>query len=122
MARPKGTKNVMRTPEEKELIVLEASRCGIRPTSKKYGIDHHSIREWVAKYNRGGLECLKSNTGKASGAGHGRPIKPKNREQELELENLKLKVEVARLKKGYQVKGVGSKKEYVTIKDLNTKS
>ena len=122
MARPKGTKNVMRTPEEKELIVLEASRCGIRPTCKKYGIDHTSIREWVVKYNRGGLECLKSNTGKASGEGQGRPIKPKNREQELELENLKLKVENARLKKGYLVKGVGSKKEYVTIKDLNTKS
>lgn len=33
MARPKGTKNVMRTPEEKEEIVLEASRCGIRPTA-----------------------------------------------------------------------------------------
>ena len=65
MARPKGTKNVMRTPEEKENIVLEASRCGIRPTAKKYGIDRHSIREWVAKYNRGGLECLKSNIGKA---------------------------------------------------------
>ena len=48
--------------------------------------------------------------------------KNKTREEELELENLKLKVEVARLKKGYQVKGVGSKKEYVTIKDLNTKS
>lgn len=122
MARPKGTKNVMRTPEEKEQIVLETSRCGIRPTAKKYGINHHTIREWIAKYNRGGLECLKSNTGKASGKGHGRPIKPKNREQELELENLKLKIEVARLKKGYQVKGVGSKKEYVTIKDLNTKS
>ena len=42
--------------------------------------------------------------------------KNKTREEELELENLKLKV------KGYQVKGVGSKKEYVTIKDLNTKS
>ena len=122
MARPKGTKNVMRTPEEKEQIVLETSRCGIRPTAKKYGIDHRTIREWIVKYNRGGLECLKSNTGKASGIGHGRPTKPKNREQELELENLKLKVEVARLKKGYLVKGVGSKKEYVTIKDLNTKS
>ena len=122
MARPKGTKNVMRTPEEKERIVLEASRCGTRPTSIRYGIDRRSIYKWIAKYNKGGLEALKSSTGKASGKGYGRPIKPKNREEELELENLKLKIEVARLKKGYQVKGVGSKKEYVTIKDLNTKS
>ena len=122
MARPKGTKNIMRTPEEKEQIVLEASRCGVRPISKKYGIDRRSIKKWIINYNKGRLEALKSNTGKTSGTGQGRPIKPKNREQELELENLKLKVEVARLKKGYQVKGVGSKKEYVTIKDLNTKS
>ena len=122
MARPKGTKNIMRTPEEKEQIVLEASRCGVWPTSKKYGIARGTIQKWITKYNKGRLEALKSNTGKASGKGYGRPIKPKNREQELELENLKLKIEVARLKKGYQVKGVGSKKEYVTIKDLNTKS
>ena len=112
----------MRTPEEKERIVLEASRCGIKPTSKKYGIDHHSVREWVAKYNKGGLGCLKSDTGKVSGERRGRPVKPKNREQELELENLKLKVEVARLKKGYLAKGVGPKKEYVTIKGSNTRS
>lgn len=100
MARPKGAKNIMRTPEEKEKIVLETSRHGIKPTSKKRGIDRRSIQRWIAKYNKGGLEALKSNTGKASGKGYGRPIKPKNREQELELENLKLKIEVARLKKG----------------------
>ena len=122
MARPKGTKNIMRSPEEKEQLVIEASRYGVAQTSKRHEIDRRTIQKWIVKYNRGGLEALKSNTGKASGKGYGRPIKPKNREQELELENLKLKVEVARLKKGYLVKGVGSKKEYVTIKDLNTKS
>jgi len=33
----------------------------------------------------------------------------------------KLQVENERLKKGYTVKGVGAAKEYVTLKDLNTK-
>ena len=111
----------MRRPEEKERIVLESFREGRDITAKKYNVNSSVLREWRNKYRKDGIDGLISQTGKLSHSG-GRPIKPKNREQELELENLKLKVEVARLKKGYQVKGVGSKKEYVTIKDLNTKS
>ena len=88
-------KNVMRTPEEKEAIVLEYlndKRPSYRKTADKYGIAGSTFKKWKKAY------------------------------LEFGIENLKLKVEVARLKKGYQVKGVGSKKEYVTIKDLNTKS
>lgn len=114
-------KNNMRSPEEKEAIVLESYQEGRSKTADKYGIDLRTLGKWRTKYRDCGIFGLISQTGKLSHSG-GRPIKPKNREQELELENLKLKVEVARLKKGYQVKGVGSKKEYVTIKDLNTKS
>ena len=114
-------KNTMRSPEEKECIVLESFQEGCDITAKKYNISCSVLRRWRNKYRKNGIDGLISQTGKFSHSG-GRSIKPKNREQELELENLKLKVEVARLKKGYQVKGVGSKKEYVTIKDLNTKS
>ena len=114
MGRPIGTKNNMRSPEEKEAIVLEYlndKRPSYRKIADKYGISG-----------------LYSQTGKTKHPGKGNPLsglqnkKNKTREEELELENLKLKVENARLKKGYLVKGVGSKKEYVTIKDLNTKS
>ena len=117
----------MRSPEEKELIVLEALDYGTVKTSKKYDIDRRLLRRWVAKYCNNGLDGLRSRTGrhkvKHSNGLKGLHIKKnKTREEELELENLKLKIEVARLKKGYLVKGVGSKKEYVTIKDLNTKS
>lgn len=119
-------KNIMRTPEEKESIILESYQFGGIKTAKKYDIDDRLLRRWKAKYRDYGINGLCSKTGKTS---HGynnlsrlRNKKNKTREEELELENLKLKVEVARLKKGYQVKGVGSKKEYVTIKDLNTKS
>ena len=80
----------------------------------------------MRKYRENGIDSLMSKTGKSPKPGNGlkglHVKKNKTREEELELENLKLKVEVARLKKGYRVKGVGSKKEYVTIKDLNTKS
>ena len=126
MSRPAGTKNIMRTPEEKEAIVIEALENGPNATFKKYGISESLLHKWITKYDKHGIDGLRSQTGKTS---HGfnhlaglRNKKNKTREEELELENLKLKVEVARLKKGYLVKGVGSKKEYVTIKDLNTKS
>lgn len=122
-------KNTMRSPEEKEAIVLEYlndKRPSYRKTADKYEISDSSFKKWKKAYLEFGIDGLRSQTGKTS---HGfnhlaglRNKKNKTREEELELENLKLKVEVARLKKGYQVKGVGSKKEYVTIKDLNTKS
>lgn len=127
MARPYRRKFTMRTPKEKEQIVLESDQFGVTKTAKKYDIDERLLRRWKAKYRDYGINGLYSKTGKHSGK-HGNGLKGlhvkknKTREEELELENLKLKVEVARLKKGYRVKGVGSKKEYVTIKDLNTKS
>lgn len=126
MARQKGTKNNMRSPKEKEQIVLEAFKCGPNVTFKKYGISERLLHSWMRKYRENGIDGLISKTGKSLKPGNGlkglHVKKNKTREEELELENLKLKIEVARLKKGYQVKGVGSKKEYVTIKDSNTKS
>lgn len=121
-------KNAMRSPEEKEIIVLESYENGVRLTAEKYDVSPRLLKKWRTKYHNNGIDGLKSQTGKTKHPGQGNHIsglqrkKNKTREEELKLENLKLKIEVARLKKGYQVKGVGSKKEYVTIKDLNTKS
>ena len=123
-------KNTMRSPEEKEAIILEYfndKHASYRKTAAKYDLSPRRFETWIKKYREQGIKGLESQTGKHSGK-HNNGLKGlhvkknKTREEELELENLKLKVEVARLKKGYQVKGVGSKKEYVTIKDLNTKS
>jgi len=120
----------MRSPEEKEAIILEYfndKHTSYRKTAAKYDLSPRHFEAWIKKYREQGIKGLESQTGKHSGK-HSNGLKGlqvkknKTREEELELENLKLKVEVARLKKGYQVKGVGSKKEYVTIKDLNTKS
>ena len=126
MGRPKGTKNNMRFPEEKEAIVLEYLN-GEHPSQRKiaikYKVSRRRFQIWVKRYLEQGIDGLRNQTGKHGNGLKGLHIKKnKTREEELELENLKLKIEVARLKKGYQVKGVGSKKEYVTIKDLNTKS
>ncbi len=117
------TKNTMRSPSEKERIVLEAYENGLSATSKKHSISRRLLQSWIKKYREQGIEGLKSQTGKHGNGLKGLHVKKsRTREEELELENLKLKVEVARLKKGYLAKGVGSKKEYVTIKDSNTKS
>ena len=125
IGRPKGAKNVMRTPEEKERIVLEALENGGRPTARRHGISLSLVQAWVGKYLESGIEGLKSKTG-LPGRGNGLKglhlKKGKTREEELELEVLKLKIEVERLKKGYRVKGGGRKKEYVTTKGSNTRS
>ena len=122
-------KNTMRSPEEKEAIVLEYlndQHPSYRKTADKYEISGSTFKEWKKAYLEFGIDGLRSQTGKTS---HGfnhlarlRNKKNKTKEEELQLKVMKLEIEVARLKKGYQVKGVGSKKEYVTIKDLNTKS
>lgn len=120
-------KNTMRSAEEKEQIVLESFQNGCNQTAQKYDVYRSVLKRWRREYRGNGIDGLKSRTGKHS-TKHSNGLnglhvkKNKTREEELELENLRLKIEVARLKKGYRVKGVGSKKEYVTIKDLNTKS
>ena len=123
--RPKGTKNTMRTPEEKERIVLESYEAGLKKTSVRYGVTKGLLLQWRRKHRDSGIDGLRSRSGKC---GSGNPFvglqnkKDKTREEELELEVLKLKVEVERLKKGYRVKGGGRGKEYVTTKGSNTRS
>ena len=120
MGRPKGTKNTMRTPREKEKIILEYFNSGLdyRVIARKYNISESVFRNWINQYREKGIDGLESNTGKGS---TGCPKKPKTRIEQLEQENLRLKIEVERLKKGYFVKGDGARKEYVTSLEKNTK-
>ena len=116
--------NNMRTPKEKEEIVKEYYLIGQAKICYKYNISKSVIWNWVKKYEEKGIKGLESKTGKSSG--HHENIglhlrKPKNKIEELELELMKKEIEIARLKKGYTVKGVGAKKEFVTILDKNTK-
>ncbi len=126
MARNKE-RNDMRSPIEKERIVLESYEKGRNKTAQKYDICPSVLRKWRTKYSASGLDGLVSKTGRSTNSKKGNQLskfqrkKILTKEEQLELENLKLKIEVTRLKKGYLVKGVGTKKEYVTIKDSNTK-
>ena len=91
---------------------------------KEYGLAPNYLYRWIWKYEKEGFEGLTSKSGKArySNPHAGWHLrKPKNKIEELELELMKKEIEIACLKKGYIVKGVGAEKEFVTTFDKNTK-
>lgn len=114
--------NNMRTIKEKEKIIKEYYKHGQAYVCHKYNLSRSLIWNWVKKYEEKGIDGLISNTGNYKHTNAGlHLIKPKNKIEELELELMKKEIEIARLKKGYMVKGVGAEKEFVTIFDKNTK-
>ena len=117
--------NNMRTPKEKEKILKDyLNGASISTIVKKYKVRDFLIYRWLKKYNENGIDGLKSKTGKHSSSHKHKGIylrKPKNRIEELELEIMKKDIEIARLKKGYIVKGAGQEKEFVTTFNKNIK-
>ncbi len=126
IGRPKGTKNNMRSLSEKEQIVLRCINENIpfKKIGDELGIADTTISKWVRAYEKDGIDGLKSKTGKC---GSGNPYAALHNKKNLtEVERLRLKltkkeVECERLKKGYSVKGVGRRKEYVIINKKNSK-
>ena len=59
------SKNIMRTPEEKEKLVLEMinNGYGFHTMSKKHDISKSVLSKWYYSYKEKGIEGLKSNTG-----------------------------------------------------------
>ena len=123
MGRNKGEKNIMRTPEEKEKIINDYfnSGKGAMEFERESGVSRKSLWKWIKIYSSEGINGLRSMTGKMT-ENIGRPKKAATREEELERENAKLKIEIERLKKGYYVKGVGQRKEYISINNRSSKS
>ena len=126
IGRPTGRKNIMRSPEEKEQIVLRCINENIpfKTLGDELGISDTVISRWVRAYEKSGIDGLKSKTGKC---GSGNPYaalyakKNLTEVERLRLELAKKEVECERLKKGYSVKGVGRRKEYVIINKKNSK-
>ena len=116
-------KNNMKIVEERlELINRYKNGESVTKLAKECEIDRRRIYVWLEKFEKAGKDGLKSQTGKHKNPNAGLHLKkPKNKIEELELELMKKEIEIARLKKGYMVKGVGAEKEYVTIFDKNTK-
>ena len=124
MGRPKGTSNRQFSNEEKEKILLEHynEHVSWNEIYRKYNLSSSLVYSWSVKYRENGVKGLDSNSGKHNNNYGGLYLKkPKNKIEELEFELMKKDIEIARLKKGYMVKGVGAKKEFVTTLDKNIK-
>ena len=119
----KGQKKRKWTVERKLEIVhkhLDEHISG-RTLAKEYGTDSGMICRWTKEYLAGGEQGLtpKARPGNKFAALH----RSKNLSEldRLRLLVAKQEIEIARLKKGYWVEGVGANKEYVTGQDVNTK-
>jgi transposase-like protein len=111
---------------DKKLEVINRYYNGERTIKleKEYGLSPNYLYRWIRKYEKEGYEGLKDKSGKASYSNPNAGLylrKPKSKIEELELELMKKDIEIARLKKGYNLKGVGAEKEFVTTFDKNTK-
>ena len=75
MEKQRATKYKMRTPQEKEAIVLEALDKGAAKTWNKHNVAEKSLYEWIRKYKANGIRGLESQTGKLKTSRKGNPYK-----------------------------------------------
>lgn len=93
----------------------------VRTLEKEYNADRSMICHWLRDYGKYGEAAFNSkrHPGNPFAALH--TSKTLSESERLRLKIAKLEIENERLKKGYQVKGAGVNKEYVFLKDVNTK-
>ena len=111
--------------KEKKLEIVYKhlnEHTSIKALGKEYDADHSMIGKWVKKFIEEGEEGFdpKPRKGNVYAALHSSKSLSEN--ERLKLIIAKQEIEIERLKKGYQVKGAGAKKEYVTTNDVNMKS
>jgi transposase-like protein len=116
MGRNKGGTNRKYTYEEKLRIcrLYFDEHISVGDLSISEEIPQGNLGRWIIQYRDQGEEGLRPKKQGKPSLGL-RKVKGMSELELLKFENLKLKVEVERLKKGYTVKGVGSKKVYVTL-------
>ena len=120
----KGQTKRVWTKEQKLEIVHKhlEDHISVRKLEKEYQVEHSTICRWTKEYLAGGEAAFEPK------ARPGNKFAALHRSKNLsELERLRLlvakqEIEIARLKKGYWVEGVGANREYVTGQDVNTKS
>ena len=118
----KGTTHRKFSKEEKMQYVrlhLE-EHVALRQIEREYGIRNGLVSEWVKRYLQDGEDALEPRNGNPYAALHS--SKSLTEVERLRLLVAKQEVEIARLKKGYWVEGVGANRAYVTGQDVNTKS
>ena len=91
----------------------------LRQIEREYGIRNSLVAEWVKRYLQDGEEALEPRNGNPYAALH--RSKNLSEVERLRILVAKQEVEIARLKKGYWVEGVGADREYVTGSGKTTK-
>ena len=122
MGTKKGIKPRKWSKEEKlKLVQLHLEeKLSLRQIEKEYSVSSGLLSTWAKKYLEEGEESLESRRGNPYSALHA--SKSLSEIERLRLIVAKQEVEIARLKKGYWVEGVGANKEYVTGNGKSTKS
>ena len=120
----KGQTKRIWTKEQKLAIIKRyyEEHISAGSLSKEYAADKGMICRWIRNYNQYGevaFDSKNSRKGNPFSALH--TAKSLTETDRLRLQLAKLEIENERLKKGYQVKGAGANKEFVTLKDANMK-
>ena len=117
----KGTPHRKFSKEEKmKYVKLHLDEhVSLMQIEREYGIRNTLVSEWVRRYLQDGEEALEPRNGNPYAALH--RSKNLSEVERLRLLVAKQEVEIARLKKGYWVEGVGVNKEYVTGSGKTTK-
>ena len=125
MGRPKGGKNRSWSKDEKLRIVMRHINEGIGQNSlaAEENISRSLLHKWIIQYLDGGEDALenKPKTGNKYAALWNSKSLSEEERLRLIIQKQEIEIENERLKKGYQVKGVGANKAFVTIRDVNTK-
>ena len=117
----KGTPHRKFSKEEKmKYVRLHLDEhVSLMQIEREYGIRNTLVSEWVRRYLQDGEEALQPCNGNPYAALH--RSKNLSEVERLRLLVAKQEVEIARLKKGYWVEGVGADREYVTGNGKTTK-
>ena len=120
----KGQKRRVWTPVQKLEIVHKHldEHMSVKKIAKEYNVDTGMICRWTKEFLEGGDAAFepKPRPGNRFAALH--RSKNLSEVERLRLLVAKQEIEIARLKKGYWVEGVGANKVYVTGRDVNMKS
>ena len=117
----KGTPHRKFSKEEKmKYVRLHLDEhVALMQIEREYGIRNTLASEWVRRYLQDGEDALEPRNGNPYAALH--RSKNLTEVERLRLLVAKQEVEIARLKKGYWVEGVGVNREYVTGSGKTTK-
>jgi len=113
MGSKKGVPHRKWTREEKMKFVRKhlEEHMSQGEIERTYGVRQNLVGSWVKRYLEEGEDALEARKGNPYAALH--TSKSLSEVDRLRLIVAKQEIEIARLKKGYWVEGVGAKKEYV---------